>query len=81
MVIGCKQCGTYGKHEPCEKCGVPIHIGSAIQCPHERVSPSKGFEPFFSISLGEQINGIGDIKKACRPKWENDYVVHLQEKR
>jgi hypothetical protein len=79
--IGCKYCGTYDKHEPCEKCGVPIHIGHDYRCPHEKALPTKGFEPYFDMGLGIQVNGPGDRHKAMRPRWEDDHVIHLQERR
>lgn len=75
MRIGCKQCGTYDKHPPCPKCGVPIHIGSDYRCNHERVAPSKGFEPFFHVGFGKMITGVGDINAASRPRWEDDHLV------
>ena len=63
----------------CESCGGTIEIGSWPWCPdHSRPSPSKGFEPFFDIGLGEYVTGIGDINKACRPKWENDHIIRIQ---
>lgn len=75
MKIGCKQCGTYDKHEPCESCGVPIHIGSDYRCPHEKALPSKGFESFYHIGFGKMITGVGDINAASRPHWQNDHII------
>lgn len=80
MKIGCKQCGTYDTHPPCEKCGVPIHIGSDYHCPHEKVQAAHGFEPYFDIGLGKTITGRGDVKAALRPRWENDHIIQLVEK-
>ena len=78
MKLGCKQCGTYDEHPPCEKCGVPIHIGSDYRCPHERVAAAKGFEPYYDPGLDQVVTGWGDINAACRPKWEGDHIVHIQ---
>jgi hypothetical protein len=80
MKIGCKQCGTYDAHPPCEKCGVPIHVGSWPGCPHEKAMPAHGFESYFDIGLGIHVSGRGDVLKALRPKWENDHIVQLLEK-
>ncbi len=78
--IGCYQCGTYDKHDPCERCGNVIHIGSTIQCPHEKANPTKGFLAYFDHGLGKYITGEGDRNVELRPKWNNDYVEHIQHR-
>lgn len=81
--IGCLLCGTYGTHDPCPDCGHVIHIGSAVQCPHEKVGPSKGFEPYDDIGLTDhpvRINSPADRKKYMKPHWVNDYIVELRER-
>ena len=78
MKLGCKRCGTYAKHVPCPDCGHIQHIGAAIQCPHGEISKTKGMEPFFDYGLGRVVTTIGDINAECRPKWENDNIVHIQ---
>ncbi len=76
--IGCQHCGTYDIHPPCERCGFPVHIGSTVQCPHEKAVSTKGFEPHFDIGLGKYLTGEGDRNAALRPQWNKDYVTHLQ---
>ncbi len=61
--MSCSVCGTGQKHEPCEDCGRIVHVG---------------FEPFFDEGLGMTVTGFGDINKECRPKWEQDHIVHIQ---
>ncbi len=64
----------------CEDCNETVTIGDWPYCPHGKAQPSKGFEPFFSVSAGKMITGRGDIATICRPKWENDHIVQLREK-
>ncbi len=76
--IGCQVCQTYDIHEPCARCGNPIHIGSTVQCPHEKAGPTKGFESYYDWGLGKQIDGAGDRNRELRPKWHKDHMVHIQ---
>ncbi len=78
--IGCELCGTYDVHLPCERCGQPVHIGSTIQCPHERAQAARGFLAYFDYGLGKQITCVGDINAAMRPQWNNDYVTKLDHR-
>jgi hypothetical protein len=78
--IGCQLCGTYDVHEPCERCGHPIHIGSTIQCPHERAGKTHGFEPFFHVGIGKYVTGVGDINQAMRPQWNDDHITQIQHR-
>ena len=80
MKLGCKQCGIYSPHEPCEHCGRIVHIGEWPSCPHGKAAPSKGFEPFFHQGFGKMVTGIGDIQAECRPRWENDHIVKMEVK-
>ena len=80
MMLGCEKCGTYERHEPCLSCGYIQHIGDDYRCPHDHVVRSKGFEPYYDIGLGQEVTGFGDVNAACRPKWEDDHIVHLQPK-
>ncbi len=65
----------------CENCGGTIEIGSWPFCPdHGRPYAQKGFEPYFDVGLGQVVTGTGDINKALRPQWENDYVVKLDHR-
>lgn len=52
--LGCEQCGTYDKHEPCEKCGVVVHVGAWNYCPHptDVTLHATRFEAFISKHLG-----------------------------
>lgn len=52
----------------CEHCGVAYGVGQSPYCKdgHGRVLPSKGFEPYFNISLGRYVTGWGDIRQAMR---------------
>ncbi len=78
MKIGCQQCGTYEKHEPCPDCGETQHMGDDYRCPHGRAFQHKGFEAYYDIGLGIQVTDPGDRNKELRPKWERDNIVHLQ---
>lgn len=63
----------------CESCGGTIEIGSWPFCPdHDRPSPSKGFEAYYDYGLDQVVTGYGDIKKACRPQWNNDHITQIQ---
>ena len=62
----------------CDKCKKRVAVGDWPYCPHGKPSPSKGFEPYENVSLGQVVTGVGDINKACRPQWENDHIVQLQ---
>lgn len=63
----------------CESCNGEIEIGSWPFCPdHGKPEARKGFEPYFDIGLGIQVDTAGDRNKAMRPRWENDHIVHLQ---
>ena len=78
MKLGCRRCGIYAKHEPCDSCGRLVHIGEHPYCPHGKAGPSKGFEPYFDHGLGRMVTTIGDINAACRPHWEDDSLIHIQ---
>lgn len=62
----------------CDQCGAELQVGDFPFCPHGRPARSKGFEAFYDHGLGQTITGFGDVNKACRPKWENDHIVHIQ---
>lgn len=62
----------------CDTCNKKLRVGEWPWCPHGKPTPSKGFEPYFDIGLGAQINTPGDRNKLLRPKWNNDYIEHTQ---
>lgn len=70
----------------CETCGHEIQIGEWPFCGdgknvHERPAPSKGFEPYYDFNIAEEpvlISNPGDRTKHLKPKWNNDYVEHIQ---
>lgn len=64
--------------EHCENCGAAFTVGEWPFCPHGEAYKTKGFEPYFDVALGVQVNTPGDRNKALRPRWENDHIVHLQ---
>ena len=62
----------------CDECGKTLVIGDFPFCPHGKPPRSKGFEPFYDVGLDQTVTGMGDINKACRPRWEDDHIVQLQ---
>lgn len=52
--------------ERCEACGQIVRVGEWPYCPHGRVVPRKGFEPYFDIGLGREVTGWGDVRQAMR---------------
>ena len=67
------------KTEKCPDCGEVMTIGSWPFCgDHGKPGPSKGYEAHFDYGLGEYITTPGDRNKLLRPKWENDYRIHIQ---
>jgi hypothetical protein len=63
----------------CNNCGETLEIGSWPFCPdHGKPARAKGFEPYFDEVLGKYVTGVGDINREFRPRWEGDYIVHLQ---
>ncbi len=64
--------------EVCNQCGEVLSVGEWPWCPHGRGTGHKGFEAFFDEGLGQVLTGFGDMNKACRPRWEEDHIVHIQ---
>ncbi len=62
----------------CDDCGHEMQIGDYPYCPHGRGTEHKGFEPHYDEGLGKVVTGWGDINKACRPRWEDGKLIHLQ---
>jgi len=66
----------------CPDCGKSYGIGDWYNCPHEPVSPRKGYEPHWDRHIAKTpqwISNPGDKAKHLKPRWENDYVIHTQE--
>lgn len=58
--------------DTCRICGLPIAVGD-FPCittarPHGKALPSKGFEPYFDVGLGEPVTGWGDVRQHMRRK-------------
>jgi hypothetical protein len=66
----------------CTVCGEPLAIGDfpciSTPRPHARALPSKGYEPHFDVSLGEYVNGWGDVRKHMRRK-RLDFFEHASD--
>jgi len=64
--VSCEVCDAL-EHEPCELCGLIVHVGAWPWCPHQMVeSKAHGFEPHFDIGLGRLVTGWGDVKQEMR---------------
>jgi hypothetical protein len=63
----------------CEECDEIVRVGDWPYCPHGKAQRAHGFEPYFDYGLGKYITGRGDVHQACRPRWENDYIVSPKE--
>ena len=61
----------------CDDCQKELTVGEWPWCPHGRAQEAHGFEPYFDYGLGQTITGVGDIRKAMRPHWEQDQYIQL----
>jgi hypothetical protein len=64
----------------CDDCQKEMQIGDWPYCPHGRAQEAHGFEPYFDVALGQYVTGVGDIKKAMRPHWEQDQYIQLDHR-
>ena len=67
----------------CDSCGQELAIGEWPFCPHGSTQSRKGFEPYWDENISDKpvwIGNPGDRQKLMRPHWENDHVVHVQER-
>ncbi len=68
----------------CDVCQKPITIGEWPFCPHGRAQASKGFEEYIDWNISDQpvrITTPGDRRKHLKPHWQDDHIVHMQERR
>lgn len=72
--VHCPNCGIYERfswkveqrRDPCEKCGAEVDTVQSLG------TKTTGFEPYFDIGLGVDVNGAGDRRAAMR-KLNADY--------
>lgn len=67
----------------CDICHKPLVLGDWPFCPHGSSYKRKGFEPYLDENISDKpvwITNPGDRNKLMRPHWENDHIVHVQER-
>ncbi len=68
----------------CDSCGHELQIGEWPYCPHESARFGfKPMEPYWDHNISDKpvwITNSGDRNKLMRPHWENDHLVHVQER-